>query len=102
MDFIKLIVFVPMLFVMDGNKSYENPNDACDIYGRIKIVESAEDYRVRIVTAGEHVRIKYIDYGERTPGLWRLVESGENYRIKIVTAGEHFRIREVTAGYGCR
>lgn len=102
MDLIKLIVIFHMLLLMDGRRPCEIPVDVCDIYGRIKIVDSGEDYRVRVVTAGEHVRIKYVDYGERSQGLWRLVESGENYRIKMVTAGEHFRIREVTAGYGCR
>ena len=72
----------------------------CDVYGRIRLVNSGEDFRVRIVDSGEDVRVRYVNSGANSKGRWRIVSSGEDFRIRIVNSGEDFRIRKVNSGEG--
>ncbi len=74
---------------------------ACEIFGKIKIVEYGEDYKVKIVDYGEDLKVKWVDYGEDSKGKWKKVDYGEKFKIKWVTYGEDFKIKEVTYGEGC-
>lgn len=76
-------------------------NPACEIYGKIKIVEYGEDYKVKKVDYSEDVKVKWVDYGENSKGKWKAVEYGEDFKIKWVEYGEDFSIKEVEYGEGC-
>lgn len=76
-------------------------NTACEVYGKIKIVDYGEDYKVKIVDYGEDLKIKWVDYGEDNKGKWKEVDYGEDFKIKWVDYGEDFKIKEVEYGEGC-
>jgi len=75
--------------------------DACKVYGKIKLVESGEDVKVRVVGSGEKLRVRYVTESAVAPGQWELVVTGAQYKVKIVDSGEDFTIREVKSGEGC-
>lgn len=76
-------------------------NTACEIYGKIKIVDYGEDYKVKLVDYGEDLKIKWVDYGEDNKGKWKEVDYGEDFKIKWVDYGEDFKVKEVDYGEGC-
>lgn len=39
-------------------------NPACEIYGKIKIVDYGEDFKIKWVDYGEDFKVKFVDYGE--------------------------------------
>jgi len=110
---IPFIGFGPTVYNDSDEKDYKNPEinsvvlinsqniDVCNIYGRIKIVDSYEDFRVKIVDSYEDVRIKQVDSYEDSEGRWKIVDSYEDYRIKIVDSYEDFRVKMVDSYEGC-
>ena len=62
------------------------------LYGRIRIVDIGEDYRVRRVEIGEDLVVNLSMDGTR-PGAWKLVAIGEDYRVRLVDIGEDIRVR---------
>lgn len=78
-----------------------NGNTACEVYGKIKIVDYGEDYKVKKVEYGEDVKVKWVEYGEDDQGEWKEVTYGEDFNIKWVEYGEDFSIKIVTYGEGC-
>jgi len=76
-------------------------NLACEIYGKIKIVDYGEDYKVKKVDYGQDVKIKWVDYGEDKKGRWKEVDYSEDYKIKWVDYGEDFQVKFVDYGEGC-
>lgn len=63
------------------------------MWGRVKIVESFEDVRVRVVTSDiEDLRVRIVDsaYG---CGEWHFVEQGEDFTVRFVDHDEDFTIR---------
>jgi hypothetical protein len=85
-----LCVFGALIMGSFTYSSHSTGNTACEIYGKIKIVDYGEDYKVKIV-----------GYGENSKGKWKKVDYGQNYKIKWVDYGEDFKIKEVTYGEGC-
>ncbi len=83
------------------NNEESTGNTACEIYGKIKIVDYGEDYKVKKVDYGEDLKVKWVDYGENSKGKWKEVTYGEDFKIKWVDYGEDFKIKEVTYGEGC-
>ena len=81
--------------------SESSGNPACEVYGKIKIVDYGEDYKVKKVDYGEDVKIKWVDYGEDDKGKWKEVDYGEDHKIKWVDYGEDFKIKIVDYGEGC-
>ena len=91
-------------FQSKNNDSVEvnsSGDPACEIYGKIKIVDYGEDYKVKVVDYGEDLKIKWVDYGEDDKGKWKKVDYGEDFKIKWVDYGEDFKIKEVDYGEGC-
>jgi len=85
----------------DLSYNIHQAQNVCEIYGRIKLVQNDEQFRVRVVNYGEDMRIRYVDYAPINLVTWKLVHAGEDYRIKLVDSGEDFRIRIVSYGEGC-
>jgi SHS2 domain-containing protein len=96
-----LSVFGALIMSSFTHSSHSTGNTACEIYGKIKIVDYGEDYKVKIVDYGEDLKVKWVDYGEDSKGKWKKVDYGQKYKIKWVDYGEDFKIKEVTYGEGC-
>lgn len=62
------------------------------LYGRIRIVDIGEDYRVRRVDIGEDLLVNLAMDGT-LPGAWKLVAIGEDYRVRFVDIGEDIRVK---------
>jgi len=54
------------------------------LYGKVKLVEYGEDYRVEIVEYNADLNIKIVDYNADDCGEVKIVDYGEDVRVKIV------------------
>ena len=61
---------------------------ASKLYGRIKFVDAAPDYRVRIVKAAPDLRVRIVDAAPNQIGEWQIVDAAEDYRVQLVKAAE--------------
>lgn len=96
------IAAVGLTSFMSSNDEVESTgNTACEVHGKIKIVDYGEDYKVKIVDYGEDLKVKWVDYGESSKGKWKKVDYSEDHKIKFVDYGEDFKIKEVDYGEGC-
>jgi hypothetical protein len=96
----KLLLILLLLIALPIVASQNEPIKDCKckekkLYGRVKFVDAAEDFRVKIVTGGEHLKVRKINYTALYCGEWRIVDGCEDFRVKIVTGGEDFRVRFV-------
>lgn len=70
-------------------KNYRQKN----IFGKIKIVSSGEDYKVKKTNSSfADLSIKLVDSRPKS-GEWQYVTSEEDYKIKFVTSGEDFSVK---------
>ncbi|MEX1002101.1 MAG: hypothetical protein WDZ35_08295 [Crocinitomicaceae bacterium] len=88
-------------FIASEKEGETTGNTACEVYGKIKIVDYGEDYKVKKVDYGEDVKVKWVDYGEDDQGEWKEVDYGEDFKIKWVDYGEDFKVKFVDYGEGC-
>ena len=77
--FVLLFGFIPFLGMSQ-----------CHVYGKIKIVDSFED-----------IRIKQVSSFSDQVGRWEIVDSFEDYKIKFVDSFEDFTIKFVDSFEGC-
>ncbi len=101
-----LIIGVLAIFIFSGfafiNRTKSEPKGKyCHVYGKIKIVEYGEDYKVKGVSYGEDLKVKRVNYGEGKVGKWKIVKYGEDFKIKYVDYGQHFKVKFVDYGEGC-
>jgi len=71
------------------------------VYGKIRIVEYGEDFKVQQCKLGEDLCVKLVDSGATRIGLWQIVEYGEDFKIRLVKYNPDFKIRVVPYGEGC-
>lgn len=65
------------------------------LYGKIRVVEGCEDYRVRIVSGCEDLRVRIVSGAANSPGQWEFVDGCEDFRIRFVDGSEDVSIRFV-------
>lgn len=70
------------------------------LHGKVKVVESFEDFKVRVVNSFEDIRVDTNWYGQMGCGDWKFVTAGEDFTIRYVNAFEDFKIRYVNAFHG--
>ncbi len=70
------------------------------LYGRVKIVDSFEDFRVKRVSAFEDLRVKEVTSFPNSCGRWQYVESFPDFRVRFVDSFEDFSIRSVNSFEG--
>ena len=68
------------------------------LFGRIKLVDNFEDYRVKVVSGGfADLKVKRVDNFEQRAGRWKIVEGSFcDHKVKIVKQGEDITIKYVT------
>lgn len=70
------------------------------LYGRVKVVDSFEDFRVKRVSSFEDLRVKEVTSFANSCGRWQFVDSFEDFKIKYVDSFEDFRIKFVNSFEG--
>ena len=75
---------------------YDEENDPQEIklYGRVKIVEFGETFKVARVPIGEDLKITTSQIPQQC-GEWQIVEMDEDFSVKFVEVGEDFTVRFV-------
>jgi hypothetical protein len=63
------------------------------LYGKVKVVNSNEDFKVRIVENSEDISIISTDKDPSKCGEWKFVDYSEDFKVRFVTSGEDFKIR---------
>jgi hypothetical protein len=51
--------------------------DVSDLFGKVREVNVAADYKVRVVGVGEDLRVRSVSAAARAPGQWQMSTSGE-------------------------
>ncbi len=83
------------------------PKSACNfqgfpLRGKVKFVESGEDFSIKYVQYDADIRVKMVDWGANKCGEWQEVQSGEDFKVKIVTWGEDLKVEKVQFSPGMR
>lgn len=75
---------------------YDEPHQPQEIalYGRVKIVEFGETFKVARVPIGEDLKVKTTQIPQQC-GEWQIVEMDEDFSVKFVEVGEDFTVRFV-------
>jgi hypothetical protein len=66
------------------------------LYGKVKVVNSGEDFKVRIVENSEDISIIKTERDPCKCGEWKFVDYSEDLKVRFVTSGEDFKIRYTT------
>lgn len=74
--------------------------DMSKLYGKVRVVDSMEDYKVRIVEIAEDLRVRKVTMWASSPGQWEMVTFNEDFKVRFVDFGEDFKIRFVEFGEG--
>ena len=70
------------------------------LYGKVKVVDSFEDFKVKKVTSFEDIKIKEVSSFPTSCGRWQFVNSFEDFKIKYVDSFEDFKIKFVDSFEG--
>lgn len=73
----------------------------CQLYGKIKIVDSFPDVKVQKVDAFEDIKVRWVDAFADKPGKWQKVDAFPDYKVQFVDAFPDYKIREVDSFPGC-
>jgi hypothetical protein len=65
------------------------------IHGRIQIVTSFPDYKVKVVDSFADLHVRVVEHFPDAPGRWQMVESFPDYKIQFVDAVPDFTIKYV-------
>ncbi len=115
LSLLALVLGVPAAVLLSGavpaqktstvRSSFETKKEiAYKLYGRIKIVNSGEDYAVRIASYAPDLDVCLVElsqYADR-PGYWMIVENNEDFRVRFVQYAEDISIQFVANGGGPR
>ena len=70
------------------------------LYGKVKVVNSFEDFKVKKVTSFEDIKIKKVNSFADKCGRWQFVDNFEDFKIKFVDSFEDFSIKYVDSFEG--
>jgi hypothetical protein len=72
------------------------------LYGRVKIVQASEDFRVRVKQSHADLDVQKVEHFPNECGKWQFVTYREDFSIRIVESSEDFSIRYVEHFPGVR
>ena len=67
------------------------------LYGRVRVVETHEDFKVRVVETHEDLDVMKVDHFPDNCGKWHFVDSFEDFTVRFVDSFEDFTVRFVTS-----
>jgi hypothetical protein len=71
--------------------------DLAKIHGRIQIVDSFPDYKVKVVTSFPDLRVQTVTSFPDAPGRWQIVDSFPDFKVQFVESFPDFTIEYVTS-----
>ncbi len=93
-------VFAPIAEAVDISSSCTY--NGRPLYGRVRVVDSFEDFKVRVVESFEDIRVRPVSSFARNCGQWEFVNSFEDFKIRYVDSFEDFKIKFVDSFEGVR
>jgi hypothetical protein len=69
--------------------------DVSKIHGRIQVVKSFGDYKLKAVTSFPDLRVEIVESHPSAAGQWQIVESFPDYKIQMVDSFPDFTIQFV-------
>lgn len=63
------------------------------LYGRVKVVRHAADFKVKVVKYGADLRVKKVNAFPDECGKWQFVNSFEDFTVEFVNSGADFTIQ---------
>lgn len=90
------------LALLAGGSARRRAPGPAEVFGRIQLVESFPDVKVKVVGALPDLRVKRVRAHADGPGEWRIVEHFPDYKVQIVDALPDFTIQWVDAFPGVK
>ncbi len=97
---ILFIVLIPSLSLAGGRIGQDCTFKGKKLYGRVRIVNVGETFKVRAVSVGEDLRVQTSNMLATTCGRWEIVSIAEDFSVRMVDMGEDFSIRFVEVAHG--
>ena len=70
------------------------------LYGKVKVVNSFEDFKVKRVSSFEDLKVKKVTSFPDRCGRWQFVDNFEDFKVKFVDSFEDFSIKYVDSFEG--
>jgi len=67
--------------------------DVSKIHGRIQLVTSFPDYKVKVVTSFPDLRVQTVENFPDRPGRWQIVDSFPDFKIQLVDSFPDFTVQ---------
>ena len=74
----------------------------CELFGKIKLVNSFPDVKVKAVGSFPDIKVKVVESFADSPGEWKIVQSFPDYKVQFVDAFPDYKIKFVDAFPGCK
>ncbi len=74
---------------------------ACDLYGKIEIVDNFGDVQVEEVNAHADLKVEWVDNFADSPGEWEKVDNFGDYQVEIVDNFGDYEVEFVDNFPGC-
>jgi hypothetical protein len=95
-----LLALIPSMSFAGGRIGQDCTSKGKKLYGRVRIVNVGETFKVKAVSLGEDLRVQTSNTLATTCGRWEIVSIAEDFSIRMVDMGEDFSIRFVEVGNG--
>lgn len=94
------LLFLGIAVLLSGASERERTAKARGVYGRIRVVNHAEDFRVKVVNHAEDLRVRVVEHAANRIGRWMFVTHAEDFRVRFVDHAEDFSIKFVNHAEG--
>ena len=94
---LSFLVSVALLFA-GSTKPIDKERCSCEnipLYGKVKVVDSFEDFSVKVVTSFEDMDVEVVTSTPKRCGEWEFVTDHEDFSVKFVDSHEDFSIKYV-------
>lgn len=101
-QFVQRLIAVAAVFQGGAAHAQAAPIDACTLngkalFGRVQIVESFPDFKVRRVESFADLRVQIVESFPDACGEWQIVESFPDFTVQFVDSFADFDMTEVSS-----
>jgi hypothetical protein len=88
-----IVCYFLLMLIPSGHITEDCTCNKTKLYGRVRFVEDAGDFRIRFVSHNPDLKITFVTRPANKCGEWQIVEGGEDFTVCVVEGGEDFTIR---------
>lgn len=92
---VQLTVSIMSTAIIPPLVAAEKNVDVSKIHGRIQLVTSFPDYKVKVVTSFPDLRVETVESFPDRSGRWQIVDSFPDYKIQLVDSFPDFTVQFV-------